>query len=102
MPQPRQYEFARLNLTYVVTSKRKLKHLVDSGRHRLGRPAHAHHRRPAPPRLHACVHPQLLRTHRRDQGLQLDRLRTLEGCLREDLEARPTAPWPCSTRSSWN
>ena len=30
-PQPRQYEFARLNLTYVVTSKRKLKHLVDSG-----------------------------------------------------------------------
>ncbi|MGD9772752.1 glutamine--tRNA ligase/YqeY domain fusion protein [Diaphorobacter sp.] len=30
-PQPRQYEFARLNLTYVVTSKRKLKHLVDNG-----------------------------------------------------------------------
>lgn len=30
-PQPRQYEFARLNLTYVITSKRKLKHLVDNG-----------------------------------------------------------------------
>ncbi len=30
-PPPRQYEFARLNLTYVVTSKRRLKHLVDSG-----------------------------------------------------------------------
>ena len=30
-PRPHQYEFARLNLTYVVTSKRKLKHLVDSG-----------------------------------------------------------------------
>ncbi len=30
-PQPRQYEFSRLNLSYVVTSKRKLKHLVDSG-----------------------------------------------------------------------
>ncbi len=28
-PQPRQYEFARLNLTYVLTSKRKLKQLVD-------------------------------------------------------------------------
>ncbi|MDE2607490.1 MAG: glutamine--tRNA ligase/YqeY domain fusion protein [Burkholderiales bacterium] len=28
-PQPRQYEFGRLNLTYVVTSKRKLKQLVD-------------------------------------------------------------------------
>ena len=28
-PPPHQYEFARLNLTYVVTSKRKLKQLVD-------------------------------------------------------------------------
>lgn len=30
-PPPRQYEFARLNLTYVITSKRKLKQLVDQG-----------------------------------------------------------------------
>ena len=30
-PPPHQYEFARLNLTYVVTSKRKLKQLVDDG-----------------------------------------------------------------------
>ena len=30
-PVPRQYEFARLNLTYVVTSKRKLRSLVDDG-----------------------------------------------------------------------
>ena len=28
---PRQYEFARLNINYAVTSKRKLKHLVDEG-----------------------------------------------------------------------
>lgn len=28
---PRQYEFARLNLNYTVTSKRKLKQLVDGG-----------------------------------------------------------------------
>lgn len=28
---PHQYEFARLNLSYVVTSKRKLKQLVDEG-----------------------------------------------------------------------
>jgi len=28
-PHPRQYEFARLNLTYVITSKRKLRQLVD-------------------------------------------------------------------------
>ncbi|RZI77079.1 MAG: glutamine--tRNA ligase, partial [Rubrivivax sp.] len=30
-PLPKQYEFARLNLTYVITSKRKLKALVDEG-----------------------------------------------------------------------
>ena len=29
--RPRQYEFARLNVNYTVTSKRKLKLLVDSG-----------------------------------------------------------------------
>jgi glutaminyl-tRNA synthetase len=29
--KPRQYEFARLNLNYTVTSKRKLKQLVDQG-----------------------------------------------------------------------
>jgi glutaminyl-tRNA synthetase len=30
-PVPRQYEFARLNTTYVVTSKRKLRQLVEEG-----------------------------------------------------------------------
>jgi len=30
-PVPHQFEFARLNLTYVVTSKRKLRQLVESG-----------------------------------------------------------------------
>lgn len=30
-PRPRQYEFARLNLTYTVMSKRKLIQLVDEG-----------------------------------------------------------------------
>lgn len=29
--KPRQYEFARLNLNYTITSKRKLKQLVDEG-----------------------------------------------------------------------
>ncbi|MBR9868039.1 MAG: glutamine--tRNA ligase/YqeY domain fusion protein [Oceanospirillales bacterium] len=29
--QPRQYEFGRLNINYTVTSKRKLKQLVDEG-----------------------------------------------------------------------
>lgn len=31
-PLPHQYEFARLNLTYVITSKRKLLQLVQEGR----------------------------------------------------------------------
>ena len=30
-PLPKQYEFARMNLTYVITSKRKLRQLVDEG-----------------------------------------------------------------------
>ena len=30
-PRPHQIEFARLNLTYIVTSKRKLRQLVDEG-----------------------------------------------------------------------
>ncbi len=30
-PRPHQYEFARLNVTYVVTSKRKLRQLVEEG-----------------------------------------------------------------------
>jgi glutaminyl-tRNA synthetase len=30
-PVPRQYEFARLNITYVITSKRKLRQLVEEG-----------------------------------------------------------------------
>jgi glutaminyl-tRNA synthetase len=31
-PPPRQYEFARLNVTHVITSKRKLRQLVQEGR----------------------------------------------------------------------
>jgi glutaminyl-tRNA synthetase len=30
-PRPHQYEFARLNVSYVITSKRKLRQLVDDG-----------------------------------------------------------------------
>ena len=58
-PRPQQIEFARLNLTYTVLSKRKLLQLVERGpRRRLGRPAHADPRRPAPPRLHARGDPR--------------------------------------------
>ena len=75
-PLPKQYEFARLNLTYVVTSKRKLRQLVEENHvERLGRPAHAHARRHAPPRLHAGSAAAAGRAHRRHQEQHLDRLR---------------------------
>ena len=63
---PQQIEFARLNLTYTVLSKRKLLQLVQEKlRARLGRSAHADDLRHAPPRLHARGDPRFLRAHRR-------------------------------------
>ena len=63
---PQQIEFARLNLTYTVMSKRRLLELVKDGFvARLGRSADADHLRAAPPRLHARGDPRLLRHHRR-------------------------------------
>ena len=51
---PQQIEFARLNLTYTVVSKRVLKRLVEEGpRLRLGRSAHADPLRHAAPWLYA-------------------------------------------------
>ncbi|MFT3811979.1 MAG: glutamine--tRNA ligase/YqeY domain fusion protein [Acidovorax sp.] len=86
-PQPHQYEFARLNLTYVITSKRKLKHLVDSGIVSGW----------DDPRMPTIV--GLRRRGYTPESLQLfcERIgvtkdyswidySTLEGCLREDLE----------------
>ncbi|MFM8757606.1 MAG: glutamine--tRNA ligase/YqeY domain fusion protein [Limnohabitans sp.] len=86
-PPPRQYEFARLNLTYVITSKRKLAQLVNE-KHVSGWDD---------PRM-----PTILGLRRRGytpESLQLFAERigvsksdswidysTLEGCLREDLE----------------
>ncbi len=88
-PLPRQYEFARLNLTYIVTSKRKLKQLVDD----------KHVEGWDDPRM-----PTLVGMRRRGYtpaSLQMLAERTgasksnswidysvLEGCLREDLEGR--------------
>ena len=74
--RPQQIEFARLNLNYTVMSKRKLLELVDERpRARLGRPAHADHRRTAAPRLHARVDPRLLRAHRRGETRERHRRR---------------------------
>ena len=59
---PQQIEFDRLNLTYTVLSKRKLLTLVQQKlRQRLGRSAHAHHFRHAPPRLYPRSAAQFLR-----------------------------------------
>ncbi|GKS89076.1 glutamine--tRNA ligase/YqeY domain fusion protein [Acidovorax sp. SUPP2539] len=88
-PQSRQYEFARLNLTYVVTSKRKLKHLVDNGIVTGW----------DDPRMPTIVGlrrrgytPESIRLFCERIGVTKDYswidYSTLEGCLREDLEAK--------------
>lgn len=90
-PIPHQYEFARLNLTHVVTSKRKLKQLVDEG----------HVSGWDDPRLPTIMGlrrrgytPNSLRMFSERIGVAkvnswID-YHTLEACLREDLEN--TAP----------
>ncbi len=88
-PPPRQYEFARLNLTYVITSKRKLAQLVYD------------HKVEGwdDPRMPTIV--GLRRRGYTPEAIQLFAERigvtksdswidysTLEGCLREDLELK--------------
>jgi glutaminyl-tRNA synthetase len=88
-PAPKQYEFARLNLTYVITSKRKLAQLVYD--HKVSGWDD--------PRMPTIV--GLRRRGYTPESLQLFAERigvtksdswidysTLEGCLREDLEAK--------------
>ena len=88
-PHPRQYEFARLNLTYVITSKRKLKQLVDE-RHVNGwddprMPTIVGLRRrgytPESIRLFA----ERIGVTKSDSWIDYS---TLEGCLREDLDPK--------------
>ncbi|MDR2128779.1 MAG: glutamine--tRNA ligase/YqeY domain fusion protein [Burkholderiaceae bacterium] len=86
-PPPRQYEFARLNLTYVITSKRKLAQLVaenhvsgwDDPRmptiHGLRRRGYT----PASLQLFA----ERIGVTKTDSWIDYS---VLEGCLREDLE----------------
>ena len=88
-PAPHQYEFARLNLTYVITSKRKLAQLVYD--HKVNGWDD--------PRMPTIV--GLRRRGYTPESLQMFAERigvtksdswidyaTLEGCLREDLEAK--------------
>ena len=57
-------------------------------RHRLGRSAHAHAFRHAPPRLHGGGHPQFLRRRRRVANNGIVDLAMLEHFVREDLNKR--------------
>ena len=88
-PHPRQYEFARLNLTYVITSKRKLAQLVYD--HKVSGWDD--------PRMPTIV--GLRRRGYTPESIQLFAERigvtksdswidyaTLEGCLREDLDPK--------------
>ena len=88
-PSPKQYEFARLNLTYVITSKRKLAQLVNEGKVNGW----------DDPRMPTIV--GLRRRGYTPQSLQLFAERigvtksdswidysTLEGCLRDDLDPK--------------
>ena len=63
--KPQQIEFARLNLTYTVMSKRKLLELVRQACIGLGRSANADDRRHSSSRLHARGNACVLRRDRR-------------------------------------
>ena len=88
-PAPKQYEFARLNLTYVITSKRKLAQLVYdhkvSGWDDPRMPTIVGLRRrgytPAALKLFA----ERIGVTKSDSWIDYS---TLEGCLREDLEEK--------------
>jgi glutaminyl-tRNA synthetase len=70
--KPRQIEFSRLNLNYLVMSKRKL-HGAGAGEpgRRLGRSAHADPAGRAPPRLHPAAHCACWSTACRHQQAEL-------------------------------
>ncbi len=86
-PPPRQYEFARLNLTYVVTSKRKLAQLVNEKRvsgwddPRMPTRVGLRRRGYTPEALQLFA--ERIGVTKSDSWIDYS---TLEGCLREDLE----------------
>ncbi|MFM8575600.1 MAG: glutamine--tRNA ligase/YqeY domain fusion protein [Limnohabitans sp.] len=86
-PPPRQYEFARLNLSYVVTSKRKLAQLVNEQRvsgwddPRMPTIVGLRRRGYTPESLQLFA--ERIGVTKSDSWIDYS---TLEGCLREDLE----------------
>ena len=99
--RPHQYEFARLEVTTIMTSKRKLLQLVE-GKHVSGwdDPRMPTARRPAPPRGHARGAPRVLRARRRRQEQQHGRRRPARARPARGPEpARRRASSPCCARS---
>jgi glutaminyl-tRNA synthetase len=88
-PPPRQYEFARLNLTYVVTSKRKLAQLVSdnhvSGWDDPRMPTIVGLRRRGYTPASLQMFAERIGVTKSDSWIDYS---TLEGCLREDLELK--------------
>ena len=88
-PPPRQYEFARLNLTYVVTSKRKLAQLVSEQRvsgwddPRMPTIVGLRRRGYTPTSLQLFA--ERIGVTKSDSWIDYS---TLETCLREDLDAQ--------------
>ena len=86
-PPPRQYEFARLNLTYVITSKRKLAQLVTEGKvngwddPRMPTIVGLRRRGYTPESIRLFA--ERIGVTKSDSWIDYS---TLEGCLREDLE----------------
>ncbi|MEN9867276.1 MAG: hypothetical protein RL748_2866 [Pseudomonadota bacterium] len=90
-PLPHQYEFARMNVTYVITSKRKLKQLVDEGLvdgwddPRMPTLVGIRRRGYTPESIQMLA--ERAGTTKSDGWVDMS---ILEGCLREDLD--PKAP----------
>jgi glutaminyl-tRNA synthetase len=88
-PAPKQYEFARLNLTYVITSKRKLAQLVYD--HKVNgwddprMPTIVGLRRRGYTPASLQMFAERIGVTKSDSWIDYS---TLEGCLREDLETK--------------
>jgi glutaminyl-tRNA synthetase len=86
-PSPKQYEFSRLNLTYVITSKRKLAQLVNenkvSGWDDPRMPTIVGLRRRGYTSTSLRLFADRIGVTKSDSWIDYS---TLEGCLREDLE----------------
>jgi glutaminyl-tRNA synthetase len=88
-PSPKQYEFARLNLTYVITSKRKLAQLVNEGKvngwddPRMPTIVGLRRRGYTPDSLQLFA--ERIGVTKSDSWIDYS---TLEGCLRDDLDPK--------------